>query len=69
MAVWCVINNGVVENVIIADTKEIAERVTMKTCVETTQEYNAPWLGWLYDGENFTNPNPPIIPDLPAPPK
>lgn len=39
---YAVINNGIVTNVIIADTKEIAEEVTGLTCIDVSD-------GWDYD--------------------
>ena len=38
MANFAVINGNIVENIIVADTKEIAEEATGKTCVEYTEE-------------------------------
>ena len=63
MANFAVIKDGVVTNVIVADTKEIAELVTGLTCVEYTEEKPA-GIGWTYDGSVFTPPavqetNPP----------
>jgi len=49
------IQDGVVTNVIVADTKEIAELVTRLTCVEYTDE-NPAGIGWTYDGSKFTPP-------------
>ena len=44
---FAVINNGKVSNVIFADTKEIAEEVIGKTCVEYTAEVPAHiGFGW-----------------------
>ena len=55
MSTFAVINNNTVINVIVADTKEIAEQVTNLTCVEYTAE-NPAAIGWTYDGENFIAP-------------
>jgi hypothetical protein len=60
VATFAVINNGTVENCIVADSLDIAQEVTGKTCVEYTNE-NAPSIGYLYDNGIFTNPNPPVI--------
>jgi len=47
MATYAVIENGTVINVIVADSQEIAEQVTQKTCVEYTEE--APLgIGWYW---------------------
>jgi hypothetical protein len=56
MANYAVIKDGFVNNVIIADTKEIAEMVTGLTCVEVDNEPGAPGIGWSYDGAEFTAP-------------
>lgn len=55
MANYAVIDNNIVINIIVADTKEIAEEVTGLTCVEYTDE-NPAGIGWTYDGENFISP-------------
>ena len=57
MASFAVINNGIVQNCIIANSLDIAQEVTGFTCVEYTNE-NAPSIGYLYDNGIFTNPNP-----------
>ena len=47
MATFAVIDGGKVSNIIVADTKEIAEEVTRLTCVEYTEENPAHiGLGW-----------------------
>ena len=63
MANFAEIKDNVVTNVIVADTKEIAELVTGSTCVEYT-DANPAGIGWTYDGSVFTPPavqktNPP----------
>lgn len=55
MANYAVIKDGIVDNVIVADTKEIAETVTGLTCIEYTDE-NPAGIGWTYDGTNFSAP-------------
>ena len=55
MANYAVIKDGIVNNVIVADTKEIAETVTGLTCIEYTDETPA-GIGWTYDGTNFSAP-------------
>ena len=55
MANYAVIKDGIVNNVIVADTKEIAEAVTGLTCIEYTDE-NPAGIGWTYDGTNFSVP-------------
>ena len=54
MANYAVIKNGVVENIIVADTKEVAERVTGLTCIEYTDS-NIASIGDTWDGTKFTN--------------
>lgn len=55
MATYAVVENNLVTNIIVADTLEIAEKVTGKTCVEYDDE-NFAGIGWTYDGESFTPP-------------
>jgi hypothetical protein len=55
MANYAVLVNGVVDNIIVADTQEIAEAVTQKTCVEVNEEI-AVNIGWTYDGTTFIAP-------------
>lgn len=47
MATYAVIENGTVNNVIVADSQEIAEQVTQKTCVEYTEE-SPLGIGWYW---------------------
>lgn len=56
MANYAIIKDSVVFNVIVADTKEIAETVTGLTCIEVSNEPGAPGIGWSYDGAEFTLP-------------
>ena len=56
MANYAVIQNGIVTNVIIADTKEVAEMATGSTCIEYENVPGAPGIGWTYDGAEFTAP-------------
>ena len=52
---FAVIENNLVKNVIVADSKEIAEEVSGLTCIEYTDE-NPAGIGWAYDGVNFIAP-------------
>lgn len=52
MANFAIIENGVVTNTILADSKAIAEEVTGKTCVEYT-DANPACIGLGYDGTTF----------------
>jgi hypothetical protein len=56
MTNYAVIKDGIVNNVIVADSKEIAEQVTGLTCVEFQLKPGAPGIGWAYDGTDFTAP-------------
>jgi hypothetical protein len=58
VATFAVINEGVVENCILADSLEIAETVSGKTCVEYNLE-NPASIGFTYADGVFTDPNPP----------
>lgn len=62
MANYAVINGNIVENIIVADTKEIAEEVTGKTCIEYTDE-NPAGIGWTYADGVFTAP---VVEETPA---
>lgn len=58
MATFAVINEGVVENCIVADSLAIAEGISGKTCVEYTVE-NPAAIGFTYADGVFTDPNAP----------
>ena len=62
MANYAVINNNIVENIIVADTKEIAEEVTSKTCIEYTDN-NPAGIGYTYADGVFTAP---VVEETPA---
>lgn len=47
MATYAVIENGSVTNVIVADSLEIAQEVTQKTCIEYTEETPL-GIGWYW---------------------
>jgi len=57
MAYFAVIENSIVINTIVADSKKIAEDMLGKTCIEfsLTQE-NPPHIGLGYDGTDFEQP-------------
>jgi len=55
MATWAVLSGNSVVNIIVADTKEVAEAVTNATCIEYTNE-NPAGIGWTWDGKNFISP-------------
>jgi hypothetical protein len=52
---FAVIVNGVVDNTIVADSLEIAEAATGKTCVAFSEE-SLVGIGWLYNGTTFVEP-------------
>ena len=60
MANFAVIENDIVINIIVADTKEIAELVTGLTCVEYTKS-NPAGTGWTYKDGKFIMPSESII--------
>lgn len=61
MATFAVIDGGKVSNIIVADTKEIAEQVTGQFCVEYTEENPANiGLGWD-ETTGFEQPPVPTI--------
>lgn len=55
MKTYAVIQNNKVINVIVADSKEIAEEVTNFTCIEYTSDSGV-GIDWIYDGTNFARP-------------
>jgi hypothetical protein len=55
MANYAVMNGNTVENIIVADTKEIAEQIVGKLCIEYTNS-NPAGIGWTWDGTKFTAP-------------
>ena len=55
MATFAVLNDSTVTNIIVADTKEIAEEATGLTCVEYTAE-NTAGIGYKYNGSTFERP-------------
>ncbi len=63
MATFAVINNGIVENCIVADSLDIAQEVTNLLCIEYT-ENNSPKIGITnintdyVDGYFYTLPQP-----------
>jgi hypothetical protein len=48
MANYAVTHNGLIENTIVADSKEIAEELTGKECLEYTEE-NPLGIGWTWN--------------------
>ena len=64
MANFAVIHNNAVMNVIVADSKEIAEDITKFTCIEYTDE-NPAVIGWFYNSADntFSEQYPEIVTD------
>ena len=57
MAHFAVIENLIVINTIVAESKKDAEEVIGKTCVEfTLTQDNPPHIGLGYDGTSFEQP-------------
>jgi hypothetical protein len=56
---FAVIQDDVIVNLIVAETKEIAEEVTGNLCVEFSKE-NHPLIGWAYNSTSgeFISPPP-----------
>jgi hypothetical protein len=54
-----IIENGVVVNTIEVDSLDF-----MPNLVEATEGS----IGWLYNGQTFTDPNPPVVVEAPAAP-
>ena len=52
MATFAVLDGETVINLIVADSKEDAESVSEKTCVE----YVVPEIGYTYTNETFVKP-------------
>lgn len=52
MPVYAVINSNKVENIIVADTLEIAESVTLQKCVDITDISDVK-IGTKYNGTEF----------------
>jgi hypothetical protein len=55
MATFAVLSGDSVINIIVADSREIAEEVTRSECIEYTDEKPA-CIGDVWDGTNFTKP-------------
>jgi hypothetical protein len=55
MANFAVIKDGKVENLIVSESKDVAEEATGLTCVEYT-DVNPAFIGLGYDGTTFEQP-------------
>jgi hypothetical protein len=54
---FAVIEEGIITNIICADSKQIAQTVTGKTCVQYADD-EIVYVGGSYDGVNFIPPKP-----------
>lgn len=55
MANFYVVKDDKVENIIVAESKEVAEAVTGLPCYEYEMS-NQPNIGWEFDGKSFVKP-------------
>ena len=64
MANFAVIHNNTIMNVVVADSKEIAESVVGSECIEYTDE-NPAVIGWFYNSTDntFSEQYPEIVTD------
>ena len=57
MANYAIVNQNVVSNIIVADTKEIALEVSFQGAIVVECTNNNPAnIGWIYDGSKFIDP-------------
>ena len=56
MSTWAIINNDVVENTIVAESKEIAELVTGKSVLEITSNFQV-GINWFLKNGTWVPPN------------
>jgi hypothetical protein len=57
MANFAIVENGIVLNNIIAESQELAEKLTGMTCVEYNDS-NPSFIGLGYNGKKFEQPKP-----------
>ena len=60
MGNFAVFNGDMVINTIVAESKEVAESVTGRTCVEYTSD-NPAFIGAIWNGESYVFLEPPVI--------
>jgi len=53
MSNFAIYQDNVIVNVIVADSKEIAEQVTGMNAIETN---GSPWIGWTKQGDTWVAP-------------
>jgi hypothetical protein len=61
MSYFAIINGGLVDNIIVADSIEDATQIAFNSnqnviAVEINNEPNSPGIGWTYDGTTFEKP-------------
>jgi hypothetical protein len=56
MSRFAVIKNDCIVNVIVAESKEIADAATNANCVAVSNEPGGPDIGWHWNGTFFTAP-------------
>jgi hypothetical protein len=55
MAIYAVIKDKLVSNVIVAESLTVAQEITETTCVDISDEIGI-GIGWGYDGKKFIEP-------------
>jgi hypothetical protein len=53
---YAVIEDGVVVNLIVAESLEVAESLTEQTCIEYNSSDKPPFVGLGWDGTEFEQP-------------
>lgn len=53
---YAVIEDGIVVNLIVADSLELAESLTGQTCIEYDYDLASPFIGLGWDGTDFEQP-------------
>lgn len=57
---FAVVENGIIKNLIICDSKEIAEELTGLACIQYDTTTISPQCGWEVVSGTIINPNPQI---------
>ena len=53
---YAVVENGIVVNLVVADSLEVAESLTGQTCIEYDYDLANPVIGLGWDGTEFQQP-------------
>lgn len=61
MKTYAVIENNLVANIIVADSLELAEKVTSSVCVYITEATGNAHVGLKYENGTFEQPTPIIV--------